>query len=475
MEEPRRSLGSALRVGGERSSAVAEEWIASGGDLADGLDVISDLMGDDWQRSEAIQRLASQLAAIDLRRARALAAEAAGAQRQLVLAGIVPAIADGDPDTALEVVEALPEGRLKLEGLGRVLRSLGRRDPRRATALWQQLAMPARGALAAEVIASLSATDRDAARVIAEQVLDDVAYREHATSDFLISAVAPVDTDLGLRAAGLRRVAWQRRAAITTIAVAAAREDPTRAVEIAMRLDDPEDRDRGLSAIAERLATTALDRSLAIAAQIVDRRIREMTLRDVATAIGADRTDVGLGIAMGIADEALQRESIVKIAIAVAERYPPGGMEVIERFVKDGGCYDDQLIPVVAKVDPERALRCAGDIEETWQRDHALEAVAVELARRGSDRAFDVAQDIADPHQRTGALTAVACSLERLDVLCDLAYESSSDHTALLAFAEDVIRAAGSQSELGTSVEIGVLAAIRESTALVRAEPPEPS
>lgn len=378
---------------------------------------------------------------LDHARAAARTIQLSGDQ-SAALRSVACALADHDPQSALDITATTRRPSDAARALAAVARNLANTDP----ALARQAATTG-----ARLLLRISGPDHR----LAEQrlLLREVAALEEEA--LLAAFEVPVEEGrlavvLGRAesdpAAALELVqSWEMTGlsadrALTALAPISAAADSQQAVELAATISSGRLRDQALWLIAERASPAE---AVGIAQRTSDWLVKSAILADAAERMAASETEAALlcveevsaardsalaqvvvGLAAADRAQALElgaslpelprRWALGRIAVALAGSEP----EAAEALLAEIGPPPEiarLAVVSMADADPDRAIRLAGRLPAGESRDAALAGVVAVLSKSDVERAAGLVWEIASPRWRGTAVGAVAPILAQND------------------------------------------------------------
>ena len=173
-------------------------------------------------------------------------------------------------------------------------------------------------------------------------------------------------------------------------------------------------------------ATRVMDRALHSAEHIPDRWQHDVALQRVVRALAKDAPDRALRVARRIRDAGDRAEAFADVAAASVKARPELARRVAdEAFLRAAALPDNGRIlgfgsfgtvaRTIAQADPQMALAAARRVKEAQAHDVALQAAALVLAKTQPERALKIAQTITNEDQRAEVLENVAVTLAKSD------------------------------------------------------------
>jgi hypothetical protein len=457
-------LGS---VGVKLGAEVLEPLISAGRSIPDVFRSLSRLEGS-WLNDSAIERILSSVATTDLPAALELAATWAPQQCDRLVVERAEAIAKEDPVGALEMIANLSRRGYWWTAAHTAIESLAASDPAQAITMWEEASQQDQRALFVSLVEGLTVTEPAAAVNFARSVLTDPSLRRYASADQYVSsdlteAVAAVDPEMALKIAALITDPFFKMSALVRVAELRRLSDPAWALRVLMDLVPTEYRDEALSRAAQDVALTDLDLALDWASRRSDTDSAETVVSEIAIVAASRDESRSLRIAASLSDERLRRETSLRIGLVAAERDPAHGLEIMETALAgEPGTADSRFIPAMLKMDRERAISFVFSLPEGWQRDSALEDIAMRIVPEDEDMAWELAQAIDDQDNRIRTLTKVACSRDRPDLLCGIAFDQADSLGRQSAVVDLILNHYEASCELSKTLSMGVTAALRE-------------
>ena len=355
------------------------------------------------------------------------------------------ALARTDPDRALAATDRLPADKALV--LADILPALAGADPDRALAAADHIdALAYKAEALARIAAALASTDPGRARRVADQALaaansiDYPGYKVDALAG-IAAALAGTDPDRALAAAGRMTETRPRAKALAGIAAALAGTDPDRALAAADRIYPSVHKARALAEIAAALSGTDPGRAGRLADQalatvdLIDEPVwthKPLALIQIASALGGPDPDRAVAAANRVDDPGFKAEALAGIAAALSGTDPGRAGQLADRALAAAGLCDHHGLKVAALVsiiaalaalahtDAEYALAAADRIDDPGFKARALAGIAAVLADTDPGRASQLADQAAaaarvDPETKARALAGIATVLAGTD------------------------------------------------------------
>ncbi len=254
--------------------------------------------------------------------------------------------------------------------------------------------------------------------------------RGEALAD-IATALATTDPSQALDIADRIEEPFSKAEALAKIAAPLAGTDPERALMTVDRVDDPAAKGHAIARIAALLAGTDPERALAAADRIEEPFFKAEALANIATALaGADPgrarrvATQALAAADRIDDPGDKARTLADIAAALAATDPGRADRLTAQAFAAADCIDDPderayvliWIPArLASTDPERALAAVDRIDELRDKARALARLIAPLAGIDPDQALAAADRIDHPGDKARALADIAAALAATD------------------------------------------------------------
>jgi NB-ARC domain len=322
-------------------------------------------------------------------------------ERSVALEYIATALADNDPDQALDIADRVndPEGKARtLAGIAAALTPI---NPGLAMDVADRINDPeGKARTLAGIAAALTPINPGLALTAGERITNPA--EKDQTLYAIVNDLASRDPNLALAAANQIGDPGGKAQRLAGIAAALTSTDPDRALrltkealDIADRIDDPQSKEATLSGIASSLSAADPDQALAIIGRIDDDSVwKEWALTGIVAALPGIAPDRALAAADRF--EGLTKvEALSGIAAAMAT-YDPS----------QAGVLIDQALAVADRVD---AL--GGKAEALTRIAVALAGIDPQRARRLADQALDTADRIGDAEHKARTLAEIATAL----------------------------------------------------------------
>jgi hypothetical protein len=351
------------------------------------------------------------------------------ARKELVLVGVVRAVAQADPIQAERVAGLVTDPNRRARALAEVVRTVAETDTARAVDIAAQAAEhaenlddPDERAFALINIAQAVATADPGRAVRIIGSIGDSARKDLALAE-IARAAALTEAVQAARIAGSIADPNRRARALADVVEAVVGTDPFHAARIAATITDSNRRSRALAEIAQAVAQTDPAQAVHIAAQaaeyagsITDPDRRAFALAEVARAVARTDADQAARIAGTITDPDRRAFALAEVVHAVAQTDPARATRIAESITDASRkvLALAEIVHAVAQADPvyatqiaTRAAECAAAISDPHRKASTLTVVAEAVAQADPARATVIAGAVASPERKAAALALV--------------------------------------------------------------------
>ncbi len=352
-------------------------------------------------------------------------------------------VATTDPESSLKKALAAPASAQSQQQVFMALQQLASQDPTKAIEYLEQLpATPGAERQHSRIIATIALSDPDMALAWARE--NDTSTGQTMLVSVL-SQIAQTDPQLALAEIQTLEQPQARDRVVSAVAMHLAQSNPEEAIQVLGQISNEQVRGSAASQIAAAWVQTDFNGALNWVSSL-DEDTRQRTLETIGQSLVHSDVDRAIELLTRFPDQPSSGLTMQIAQNLAQSRSTDAALDFINRYKNDPEFSQLQsvVIGMTAMSDPARALRMAENIEDRQSRDQLYSRIIGQQAMTDPQQALRNLSTISSPDARSSAISQVAM------------YWYSSDPAGASAWVNSLPRGEDRDNAIVASVNAGL-------------------